>query len=121
VEPEASFCAPSEHVAKCRFFLMPVRALCEKFAYVVTRSVCPAILLVFERVARTAILCLCRGCVILWMTVVTDVGGHAIFKVVNGGDECGDIRWLLSYCCCRVSTCGVLSVGVIDRVGVELL
>ena len=52
---------------------------------------------------------------------MTDVGGHAIFKVVNSSDECGDIRWFLSYCSGSVSTCGVLSVGMIYRVGVELL
>ena len=91
------------------------------FDGVVARSVRPTILLVFEWVAKTAILCWCRGCVVLRMTVVPDVGVYAIFKVVNGSDECGDIRWLLSYCSGRVSTCGVLSAGVIDRVGVELL
>jgi len=81
----------------------------------------PTILLVFEWVAMTTVLCCSRGCVVLWMTVVPDVGVYAIFKVVDGSDECGDIRWLLSYCSGRVSTCGVWSVGVIDRVGVELL
>ena len=69
----------------------------------------------------TTVLCWSRGCVVLWMTVAPDGGVYAMLKVVNGTDECGDIRWLVSYCSGRVSTCGVWSVGVIDRVGVELL
>jgi len=100
---------------------MALSSLFAGFAGVVARSVCPAVLLVFELVARTAALCLCRGSVVLWMVVVTDVGVHAIFKVVNGIDECGDIRWLLRYCCCGMSIGGVLCVGVIDRESVELL
>ena len=86
-----------------------------------TRSVCPAILLGFVRVARAAILCLCRFCVILCMIVGTDVGVNTILMVFNGGDKCGDIRWLLSYCYSRVCAHEGLIVGVIHRVGVELL
>ena len=100
---------------------MALSSFFAEFAGVVARSVRPTILLVFEWIARTATLCTCRGCVVLWMVVVTDVGVHAIFKVFNGCDECGDIRCLLSYCSGRVSTCGFLIVGVIDRVGLELL
>ena len=100
---------------------MPMRAVCANFACMVTRSVCPAILLVFVRVARTAILCLCRCCVILCMIVGTDVGVKTVLKVFDGGDKCGDIRWLLGYCCCRVRAREGLIVGVIYRVGVELL
>ena len=90
-----------------------------EFAGVVARSVRPAIPLVFGWVSRTATLWLCRGCVVLWRVVVTDVVVHAIFEVVDGIDEGGDIRWLLRYCCCRVSTGGC--VGVIDRERLELL
>ncbi len=42
---------------------MSMSALCANFVCVVTRSVCPAILLVFVWVARTVILCRC--CVLL--------------------------------------------------------
>ena len=100
---------------------MSLSSLSADFAGVVARSVRPTILLVFGWVARTATLCLCRGCVVLWRVVVTDFGLHAICKVVNGIDECRDIQWLLRYCCCRVSTGGVLCVGVIDRESVEVL
>ena len=98
---------------------MPMSALYANFSCVVTRSVYPAILLGFVRVARTAILCLCRCCYFVYDC--TDVGVKTVLKVFNSGDKCGDIRWLLSFCYCRVYTREALIVGVIHRVGVELL